>query len=88
MADEFVGKHIWQLPPVTLTDATSIPAANPSDAAGRFETKAGVVPNSVPRRGSGAATLKAADAVSDDDLVTMKQLKLVKTLALAGVVLP
>lgn len=32
--------------------------------------------------------LKAADAVADDDLVTMKQLKLVKTLALAGVVLP
>lgn len=43
--------------------------------------------SSVPLR-TASGQLKAADAVADDDLVTMKQLKLVKTLALAGVVLP
>lgn len=43
--------------------------------------------SSVPLRTAGGQ-LKAADAAEDSDLVTMKQLKLVKTLALAGVVLP
>ena len=53
----------------------------------RHSPKQSATPSSVALRTT-SGTLKAADAVEDDDLATMKQLKLTKILALAGVVLP
>lgn len=53
----------------------------------RHHAKQSAAPSSVVLR-TAEGRVKAADGVADDDLATMKQLKLTKIFALAGVVLP